>query len=41
MKAASISAIGSAVQVAGIKFEPYLSQVIPAIQYLLQMPPSP
>lgn len=41
MKAASISAMGSAVQVAELKFEPYLSQVLPACQYLLQLPPSP
>ena len=41
MKAASISAIGSAAQVAEIKFEPYLAQVLPACQYLLEIPPSP
>ena len=40
MKAASISAIGSAVQVAEIEFEPYLPQILPAIQYLMQLPPS-
>lgn len=41
MKAASISAIGSAVTVAEIKFEPYLEKIIPACQFLLQMEPSP
>ena len=41
MRAASISAIGSAVTVAGVKFEPYLEKVIPAVQFLLQTPPSP
>jgi len=35
MKSAAVSAIGSAVQVSEQKFEPYLSQILPACIFLL------